>query len=381
MRIILNEIKKIFNLKSLIIGLIISIIMFGVFSAYFIKNFPDGQPAGCDLEMMKELRMKYGTTLNTEEEKELGSTYLKEKENEADQYIQNHKEAQRLGVTSYKGIRKHLAELKEKNENDEIEQLYFKMSFEEDSQELWNMQGINYVNEVLTFNSRYNTDYKEKKKIDRFNEIANREVSLITEIVIDNFDSYIEGVGAIVIFLIMFFLGTVFIKDRKEKVDYIQYTSKIGREITKKKIVAAMISALLITTTTIAISMIVYFVKCGTTEFFNVDINSVFNKEYIIDITYLQFIILKIIIIYVIGIITAIVTLIISKTGKSYLAILSIGIMSFAFINIITKDIILNNILELSRNQGIVFGSIGILILIGIVGCIKLKKKEIDILY
>lgn len=171
MRITLNEIKKIFNLRSLIIGLVISVIMFGIFSSFYIRHFPDGQPAGSNLEIMKDLRLKYGNTLSREEEKELTTTYLEEKENEADKYIQNHKEAQRLGVTSYKEIRNHLAELKENNESIEsveIARLDSKMFFDEESKELWNMEGINYVNEVLTFNSRYNTNYKEQKKIDRY---------------------------------------------------------------------------------------------------------------------------------------------------------------------------------------------------------------------
>lgn len=384
MRIILNEIKKIFNLRSLIIGLVISVIMFGIFSSSYIRYFPNGQPAGSTLEIMKDLRLKYGNTLSREEEKELTTTYLEEKENEADKYIQNHKEAQRLGVTSYKEIRNHLAELKENNESIEsveIARLDSKMFFDEASKELWNMEGINYVNEVLTFNSRYNTNYKEQKKIDRFNEIANREISLITEVVVENFDSYIEGIGIIVIFLVMFFLGTIFIKDRKEKVDYIQYTSKIGRKIDRKKIIAATVSTFIIITIIITISMVIYFMKCGTTEFFNADINSIFNTEYIIDITYVQFIILKIIIIYIVGIVTAILTLVISKISKNYLAILATGVVVFAVINIITNDIILKNILKLYVNQGIVFSCIGILILIGIIASIRLRKKEIDILY
>ena len=98
MRIIINEIKKLFNLKILLILGLIVFIIWKIFISFWIEVFPNGSNTptfNLSVQMLKD----YGTTMDEKEFEDFKEkSALREKE--ADEYLKGDKEAQELGIKS-----------------------------------------------------------------------------------------------------------------------------------------------------------------------------------------------------------------------------------------------------------------------------------------
>lgn len=386
MRIILNEIKKIFNLKTILILILGIGILYEVFPAFYVKYFPNGQPTTGIYDSMKEMQLKYGNTLDEEEFKDFKTNFRNEKVKLADEYLSKHEEAKKLGVKSYNKLLedKHDEKISDKHEEkNDFTNLYGNIIFNENSKEFWEMNAIDYLIERFRDKDVKLIGSESENFKNRYKEIYNGPQPIISRDVIDNYNVYIGLVMLIIIASIMFSLGSIFIKDKLLGVDYIQYSSNIGRKINNKKVVAAVISSIMLTTIILGTSLLIYFISNGTSEFFNTNINSVFSSEYVIDITYLQYIILIIILVYILAIATGLITLFISNIGKSYIQVLSIGVPVCAALIFISEKVVINNFLLLYRNQIIIVGLPIVLIVLGIIFTVKIIKsiKKRDILY
>ena len=386
MRIILNEIKKIFNLKTVLILILGIGILYKIFPEFYVKYFPNGQPTTGIYDSMKEMQLKYGNSLDEEEFKDFKTNFRNEKVKLADEYLSKHEEAKKLGVKSYNKLLedKHNEKIIDKEEDQsDITKLYSDIIFNKNSKEFWDLNAIDYL--IERYNGRgsgqigTNPEWFEN----RYEEIYSRSQPIIDYDIINNYEVYVGKVMIIIIASIMFSLGSIFIKDKSLGVDYIQYSSNIGRKINNKKVVAAVISSIMLTTIILGTSLLIYFISNGTSEFFNTNINSVFSNEYVIDITYLQYIILIIILVYILAIATGLITLFISNIGKSYIQVLSIGVPVCAALIFISEKVIINNFLLLYRNQIIIVGLPIVLIVLGTIFIVKIIKgiKKRDILY
>ena len=67
MTIILNELKKIFNIKSIFLLIIITMTMYFLFIEFNIVNFPNGRPSLDIYDIFVDMKDSYGEFMDEEE--------------------------------------------------------------------------------------------------------------------------------------------------------------------------------------------------------------------------------------------------------------------------------------------------------------------------
>ena len=133
MRIILNEIKKIFSLKMIVLLILITVTMFFVFDIVFhIKYFPNGRPALDIYNIGVEMVENYGEYMDEDEFEHFKARY-DELVKEADEYIQSRDDFIELGITTYEEF-----ENKDRD-NEELDKLNSKVLFEEKVALFWEL--------------------------------------------------------------------------------------------------------------------------------------------------------------------------------------------------------------------------------------------------
>ncbi|MGL5244986.1 MAG: hypothetical protein ACRC7R_07445, partial [Sarcina sp.] len=103
MNIILNEIKKIFTIKKLILVGLITFIIYNMLISFYVNYFPNGRPSLDHYTISKEMLTKYGNELDENEFEDFKKSY-DEKIKQADEIVANNKNAQALGWKSYEDI-------------------------------------------------------------------------------------------------------------------------------------------------------------------------------------------------------------------------------------------------------------------------------------
>ena len=139
--------KKIFNIKSLLVLLVIGFIIYDMFIRFNIEVFPNGRPAGDIYDIAKEFIEDEGINSS-----EVGSDYflnLKEKyDAEANNYLLNNPVAKELGISTYEEL-KEASDIKAKddsNENDiKAGELNSDIMFEEEVDAFWKLQAVNLI--------------------------------------------------------------------------------------------------------------------------------------------------------------------------------------------------------------------------------------------
>ncbi|MBS5884066.1 hypothetical protein [Clostridium sp.] len=166
MRIIKNELKKIFNIKSLLVLLVIAFIIYEIFIRFHIEYFPNGRPTEATYDIAKEFIEEEG--INTSE---IGIDYflnLKEKyEDEANNYLLNNPVAKELGISTYEemeevGIKKTENDI---NENDrKAAELHSNIMFEEKVDSFWKLQEVNHIIDRYEIVNRSDSSISKKTK-------------------------------------------------------------------------------------------------------------------------------------------------------------------------------------------------------------------------
>lgn len=322
MMIVLNEIKKIFNLKMVFLLILISIIMYFLFISFYIECFPNGRPAADIYNIFVEMTANYGEYMDVEEFEHFKTLY-KGKIKEADKYISSREDFRGVGITTYEEFKNMDINKKE------FEQLRYDVIFDKQVDIFWELPWreeyiYTYENrkELMRNKCRY---LNENQKL-RIEEILKKghEASVLPDVVFENYNDLIKLVSTLILLSIMFMISPIYLRDSKNNVNYLQYSSKLGRKIFKKKMVAGLLSAFIITT----IQLILFFGLYSFNKvsmFFNSNINSIFNT--IIswyDMTFIQYIVLSVIAIYILAFVVTLISIYISSIGQNYITVIGI---------------------------------------------------------
>jgi sugar-specific transcriptional regulator TrmB len=330
MNIVLYEIKKIFNPKMVIFLLIINVIMYFLFIEFDIKYFPNGRPANDIYRIMVEMKSKYGDSMDEKEFKDFKAE-LKEKIREADRYINEHKEFKEAGVKNYKGFIKETNDIIDKNSKDKIKKLHDDIIFSKGINVFWEIPERDNIIEMYKDKKRGVTNSIEnpnKNQEKRLEEIIKQksEISVFHGMILENYQSLIFNVAMTILLSIIFMISPIFISDSKNKVKFLQYTSKRGRKIFKSKLTAGSISSLIIATVQLTVFFFMYrHNKVGM--FFDSTINSFLSYQYFwYDITFIEYIIISVATIYILVLFFSIISMIISSVTENYIALVGVQI-------------------------------------------------------
>ena len=345
MKIIINEIKKIFNLKMITLLIIGSAIFYQLFISFEIEFFPNGRPKLDIYNIMVQMIDNYGHEMDEIEFKNFKNIYEK-KLIEANNFLNTNKDFNAVGVYSYEDFLNEDSKVFSEEGNEKFENVKRDYLNKEEGTIFWELQEFPKL--IAFYEDRddyYSVSLDEEKYKQRINEIISNDENeaILPNIVFGNYNNIIMYVGLGIVIGIAFMLTPIFLRDKKDKLNYLQDSSKHGRKLFKSKLIAGIISALIITT----IELVIYFVLYNgnnTTMFFESNINSVFNNSFWFNITFIQYIILTVVGIYIISTITAFVSMFISNKVNNYISSIGIQVPTLFIIGGLTVGILLNNL-------------------------------------
>ncbi|MGL5346752.1 MAG: hypothetical protein ACRDA3_05340 [Peptostreptococcaceae bacterium] len=382
MRIIANEIKKIFNITNIFVVIVASFLIWNLFINYGIEHFPNGQPNTEHYNDSVIMLNKYGTSMD-EKEFEDYKKIREEKYKEATNYLLNNKEAISLGIKSYDEFIEMMS-----NENSEeiekrIDNLHKKIVFEENVPSFWYLQAMDY--EIMRYEDKeflagLNPENITQKQLERQNEIINSEQvnSPLNFEILSNYNDLILDMTVPILISVAIMISPIFSSDNRNKVNYIQYSTKTGRKLFNKKIISGLISTALIVTIQLGIFFAIYKSN-NTLMFWDCSINSVFSDVLSwFDLTFGQYIILSVVIIYIVALVYSAIAMFVSTKVTNYIALIGIQIPILFSLNQILSDLMDVMVLGTSIHVPKYTLPIGLLmsVALGVVLVIISYKKE-----
>lgn len=383
MGIIKNELKKIFNIKSLVVLLVISLIIYKMFIRFHIEVFPNGRPTGDVYNIAKEFIEENGINAS-----EVGVQYfinLKEKyEEEANNYLLNNETAQELGISNYEEL-KEAADIKKGDDDSERDikasKLESNIMFEEQVGVFWRISGINsFIGSYERINK--SDSILSEKQNQRINEIANKKSyrDVFPYFIFENYNAFIFNSTALIVISIIFLLAAIFTKDKHRNLEQLQYTSKRGRKLYKDKIITSLIASAIIVTVELSILFFLYLTRENTVEmFYNANINSWLNYALNwFNLTFKEYIFLTIALVYVFSLSLSLVIAFVSRKCSRYITLIGFSLLlTIGFFKLVTTEtLVWRGIGWIYRPK---FLDIGFLIAMAIIGLLLVfiqNKKE-----
>ncbi|MHC0039547.1 hypothetical protein [Pseudoneobacillus sp. C159] len=316
MSIILLELKKILNWKLLLLIAFVNVILYYFLIDFHIKHFPYGNPA--PYIVGKEMVKTYGPEMTAAEVKDFKKKYDAEVR-KADQFIQSREDFAEVGIHSYKDFRQVDGRDVAK------EKLTSKFLLEESHPLFWKLQEKErlldfHQNHDLIMNSEMSkADSTGKKHLTQLKQTG--QFNLYPETSYENFRQIIENIAIVVLLSLVLVISPIFLRDRSQHLVDLQYTSKIGRQLFKRKLAAGLISAFLLMTVLLGIYLCIYSAN-NPSVFFDVPINSFVGGKYWYNLTFFQDIVLSVVAIYVMGFILTFVSMGISTLAPSMIVLI-----------------------------------------------------------
>ncbi|MBW6410792.1 hypothetical protein [Clostridium weizhouense] len=390
MRILINELKKIFNFKSIVVLLLINVVIYFLFIEFDISIFPNGRPQMDSYRISVKMINEKGNNLK---DNDINYLYNMKEDmiKEADNYLKNNEKAKELNIKDYASFKEESS--KQDKVSEEFDKLYSDIMFKEGVNVFWELEVID--NDIDHFKYKENEfKFLQGKTYEkRINEIRknNSKNSILPWFVFENYNNIIINTSIAVIISIIFMIAPIFTRDKNIALELLQYTSKTGRELYKDKIKAAILATNILITIQLGILFLLFITRPYTVNiFYNSNINSCFSGNlFWFDITFLQYIILTIILLYIIGIIVTLITCIISVNISSYIQLI-VALTPISVVLIyITQSLILDRVGFIYRFKyklAIFKYRVPILILLLALTSIMLivrrykKEKNIDIL-
>lgn len=377
LKIIINEMKKIFSLKMVCLLLLGSAIIYEIFISFEIDYFPNGRPVLDEYNIGTQMIYDYGHGMDEREFEDFKNIY-EEKLKEVDQFLSSNQDFNEVGVYSYKDYKEVQERSFFEETNHAFEEVKWDYLGRDEGTIFWELQTI--PNMIELYEERNNVDlmgFERQKYEKRINEIIehNENQSILPYMVFNNYNNIIKYFGACIVIGIAFMLTPLFLRDRKDKVEYLQYSSEHGRVLYKSKLIAGLISAFIIATVELVICFMLYRSN-NTSMFFGSNINSAFNTSFWFNLTFLQYIILTVVSIYIISIITAFISMFVSGKVHSYITGIGVQVPTLFILCGLTEGVLLNYMFSMSMPKYLVFAIYVVLIIITVAIMVGAIRKE-----
>ncbi|GAA0783567.1 hypothetical protein [Hathewaya limosa] len=377
MRILINELKKIFNIKSILVVLLINVAIYSLFIKSSMDVFPNGRPQLDEYRLAVKMINEKGNNL---EDKDIKYLYNMKKDRlmEVNNYLKNNKKAKQLNIKDYNSFDK-----KNDGSNEAVQSLNDDIFFKDNVNVFWELQVIDRYIEIFKNKNNHDELLTPKYK-NRINEIKKNKSqnSILPALVFENYENIIKETSVAVLISIIFMIAPIFTRDKRVSLESLQYTSKRGRRLYKDKIKAALIATPIIITIQLGMLFFLYSTRPYTVSiFYNSNINSFLDSLFWFDVTFIQYIILTVIVLYILGEIVTLITCYISRCISNYILLIGVLVPISAILIYITKSKVLHSFIGLFQPK---YKELIIIIILTIIGVtlvsIKHKKeKTIDI--
>lgn len=320
MKIILYELKKIWNWKIIGLMVIIASLFYQMFLYYPIEHFRDNHPHIEGHDLAVEMTERYGTNITEEELEEFihDKKYINELEFET--IVETSPVFEEVGITTYEDYQ------------------LLNNKFFEKPEELTNEE----QEAIKIMHNDEQTDYRIYI-IDRINAIAEddsyiyKSNSILDGYTFETTMTYIGQLAILILLLSLLLVSHLVVSDRTKHVHFLQYTSTNGRKILSLQMVAVMISAFLLTTLCIVVFGGI-ILRNDILVFWDNNVNSFLNSfigEPWFELTFGEYILISILFIYILTLSVTLVTFIISRFSQNMVTMIMKLIPVFAVTTII----------------------------------------------
>lgn len=322
MRLFYYELKKILNWKVILLLLFVNYIIYTVFISFELNNFPNGRPKVDIFKIEKQLIPQYGSKMVVSDYKDMQKR-LKNEIEIANTYLANDPEAVKLHMNTYDKY----ANIDHENEAEN--NFSDKVVFERNEDFPWRIQAYNSLfdlqNDVKLLHNDDMVLKNQKKRIKQL--IEEKKFYVYSELVPEHFKFYMILVASTLFISILIVISPVFLRDRKAIVLPLQYTSKIGRSIYGRKLFASIVAMLLITIILLGIYSLLYL-TLHTAPYFSIYLYAFELTNSWYDITFLQFILLTLVLLLLYTLLLNFITMVISSLVNSYATLIAIQIIT-----------------------------------------------------
>ncbi len=371
MRIIWYEMKKLLNWKVLSLVFLISVLFFEVFLSFEFEYFPNGRPPLDTFNVSKQMIDKYGQEMDETEFVDFKETY-KEEVDRAESYLKSRDDAEETGVTSYEQFRSTDGELHGEVMFNEGVDVFWELQARENLIEFYERRIESFLNETTHID---NAEWKQ--------EIVNGSSlnAILPHFVFENYNNLIKMLTILIMIIVMIVVGRVFIVDQKNDMIILQYTTLTGRTLYIHKIIAALITAFLLTSVYIAGFLLLYSTN-ETDAFFQSSLHS-FDTHIIFwtDITFIDYIIFTIMGVYIVVLVAAALAMFLSRVVGNYISLIGSQVPIVVVLSLLILEYLVSNFMSIKYPLYVTIGTYcGLLVLGVILLTIRWRKEQrIDI--
>ena len=361
MRVVLLELQKIFNLKRMIVVTILCALLSFLFLEFHFRVFPNGSNIH-SFQMTEQMIEEFGAELDLYEFAIINERFVEDLA-EFNTYFLNRTDVQGTNLNS-------VTELWYNQDSAVVFELMNRLAFEDNNIDYWNLQ-VRY---------HFISDIERLIEDGMFIDVQ----PIFDLQVFHNWVDIISWSTLILVVTVLVIILPIFVSERKSNMFQIQYTTKLGRELYGKKLIAVTLASLIGTTLLVGSVVGLYFLMNQTTTFFPNLIWTNWGESTLrYDMTFLNYILLTVGLTYVLGLIFAFIAFFISRISSNHLTALALGIPLIVIFEMYLSNYLIRNVLSIWINgampillyAGLIIITIAILFVQGY------REKRIDILY
>ncbi|MCA1054962.1 hypothetical protein LCM10_08195 [Rossellomorea aquimaris] len=371
MNIVWMEIKKIFNWKILLVLAFVNLVLYYLLISFDISVFPNGRPALDSYRIGVEMVEEYGPHMDDAEKADFRGRYEQEVA-KADEFIQSRDDFKKAGIESYSEFKEHSGRMKEKVLFEEGINLFWELQERERLLEYQSNQDMIMTNQLSSANPSMKKQLNELKETGQFN--------LYTEQSLMNMEEIFRSISIVVLISVVLVVSPLFLSDRSKRMPDLQYSTETGRRLFLEKFAAGMLSAFIVMTVLLAVYLSLYSLN-DPGAFFDVPINSFIGGFYWHNLTFVQYIVLSVAAIYVLGFILAVVSMAISNLAPNFITLIGGHIPVVLALLIFGLPYLLSGIVRMTLPIWLVPVLYGVLIILAaaIGRWLWVREKKLDI--
>lgn len=327
MRLFMYELKKIFNWKIILLVLFVNFIMLTLFISLHIEYFPNGRPAGDFFKIEQQIIPIYGSHLSKDEAADMQNR-LKKQYQIGDAFLAKNKEAVALHLNTMKKFENY------DEENKQQEYFVDKINFHTKQDFTWRIQAYEDLIEIQQSKHIISQEFAMNDNLKKYvqRRFDKQQYYIYSNVVVENFKNYIIGVSSSVFLSVLIVISPIFLRDTKALLLPLQYSSKTGRAIYRRKWFAGGVSALLVSVLLLIFYGGLYLMN-HTSSHFALPLYTLAFADFWYNITFLQFILLSGAFTILFALILASLSMIVSSIVRNYTSLIAIQI-AIAFLAI-----------------------------------------------
>lgn len=351
MMILFNELKKIWTLPSLFILIVVSLIFYTLFLSFNVTTFPNGHPETELVDMATELTTLYGPRLTEENYQAYYETQKQALLLEANSYIEKNSALQEAGIEDYDHLNQLYHEALDGDQKSEAVSSAMQDLLSRKTQFLeFRIESIQYyLKDYYNVGREHRLDNYMSDEVSpsvkqRVDELIDQKAyqNIMSGNVYGNYSDYLSYACVLIVLAQMVLIGPYITRDHASNMLSLQASSKEGRRLIQKQNGAVIISSILLTTIIGGILAYLFpshymipFMNNQLTSFLN------FNGSFFwTDMTLKEYVICNVIMVYLMGLASALMAFVLSKSSQRYMILIAKALPIFAVMAFVCRHIL-----------------------------------------